>query len=364
MQRKNEANWIESRERWQINVQQDGERKTFSSSTLGKKGKIEAERKADEWLKAKHQNLNARFDSLYKEFLDEILLLTSKTNYIKHEQIGRLWLAPHLKFKRVVAITEQDWQNCINAAYKAGKYKKTLQNIRAVITKFTRYARKRGIPMHRPEFLDIPKDAPEKEKKILQPSGLKTLFAHDTIRQYGKDRFVFFIYAFRFIVLTGVRRGELCALKKRDVKDGFVSIRGSVNTLNQETRGKNDNARRWFALSQHAKDVLQKQAEMLKEKGVISPYLFPDEFGERLDPNHLYKCWYTYRKQHGIKSSLHEMRHTLISVAKADVPEQLLKRTVGHSQSMDTFGVYGHDVQGEMERVAGILDEIFSKTLE
>lgn len=48
--RKNEASWIESRGRWQINVQSDGERRTFSSSIAGKKGKIAAEKKADAWL--------------------------------------------------------------------------------------------------------------------------------------------------------------------------------------------------------------------------------------------------------------------------------------------------------------------------
>jgi len=103
---------------------------------------------------------------------------------------------------------------------------------------------------------------------------------------------------------------------------------------------------------------------MLKSRGIISPYVFPDEYSDVLDPNRLYKCWYRYRKQNSIASSLHEMRHTMISVAKADVPEELLKRTVGHSRSMDTFGVYGHNVQGEMERVANILDGIFDGVLK
>ena len=45
-ERKNEAVWIESRQRWQINVQSEGIRRTFTSSTNGKKGKVEAEKKA------------------------------------------------------------------------------------------------------------------------------------------------------------------------------------------------------------------------------------------------------------------------------------------------------------------------------
>ena len=41
--RRSEAIWVEARERWQINVQRDGKRRTFTSSTPGRRGKHEAE---------------------------------------------------------------------------------------------------------------------------------------------------------------------------------------------------------------------------------------------------------------------------------------------------------------------------------
>ena len=45
--RKNEAIWIEKSQRWQIKVQKDGVRRAFYSFTPSKRGKIEAEKKAD-----------------------------------------------------------------------------------------------------------------------------------------------------------------------------------------------------------------------------------------------------------------------------------------------------------------------------
>ena len=51
--RKNEAIWIEKRRYWQIKVTNEaGVRKTFCSSVglSTRKGKLQAERKADEWL--------------------------------------------------------------------------------------------------------------------------------------------------------------------------------------------------------------------------------------------------------------------------------------------------------------------------
>lgn len=129
-----------------------------------------------------------------------------------------------------------------------------------------------------------------------------------------------------------------------------------------ETSGKNNNPRRYIVLPKRAIEVLDAQKQMLKERSIIS--VFPDESGGVLDPNHLFRKWKTYRKQYGIACTLHEMRHTLISIAKADMPDQLIKRIVGHSKSMDTFGVYGHDVDGELERAANILDDIFGAVLK
>ena len=50
-------------------------------------------------------------------------------------------------------------------------------------------------------------------------------------------------------------------------------------------------------------------------------------------------------------------------MVKNDLPEQMVKAIVGHSASMDTFGVYGHKVDGEAEQAAKILDLAFAQKL-
>ncbi len=42
----------------------------------------------------------------------------------------------------------------------------------------------------------------------------------------------------------------------------------------------------------------------------------------------------------------------MISAVSPDMPEKLLKMIVGHSESMDTQGVYSHEMIGEAERAA------------
>ena len=98
---------------------------------------------------------------------------------------------------------------------------------------------------------------------------------------------------------------------------------------------------------------------MLKAEGVISPWVFLDESGGVSEPNRVYRLWQTYREQHGIKSSIHELRHTHISLMQDTVPENMLKRMVGHTRNMDTFGVYGHEVDGEAAKAAALVDGVF-----
>lgn len=364
-QRTNEAVWHEKHKRWQINVQSDGERRSFYSSVEGKKGKIEAEKKADKWFEKKNRRNNVRLGVLWKEFLEETKLLTGTGNYAQKEQLGRTWILPKLKSKRVSTITLQDWQTCINEAYKAGKSKKTLKNIRGCMTAFYTYVKKQNIEITRPEDLKIQSDSPVGERDILQPDDIKILFSVDCITNRGKRESCFYIHAWRFIVLTGLRRGELCGLKPNDIKDNILYVRRSLNRFREETGGKTDAAKRYMVLSHLAQAVLDEQSAMLKANNIIHPrYLFTDIYGEQINPNSLYKKWSTYRKQHGIKSSLHEMRHTLVSVSKSEVSEEMLKPVLGHTKSMDTFGIYGHEVDGDRQRVADAIDRIFSAILK
>ena len=143
----------------------------------------------------------------------------------------------------------------------------------------------------------------------------------------------------------------------------MLTIKRSINSLNQQTAGKNDNARRSIFLPDIALKILEDQREALIERGIVSPWVFPDEYGECLAPNHMKKLWDTYKKQHGMECTLHELRHTFISMVKSDMPAELVKATVGHSEDMDTFGVYGHAFNDDMKRAANIIDDVFKRTL-
>ncbi len=364
-----EAIWYESRKRWQVNVQIDGVRKTFTSSTPGRKGKIEAEKKADQWVPPPKVATNpkispeARFWSAYELFLEDVKVRTGESNYANTDSIGRIWLKPRLEHRKLSSITEQDWQECLNEAAKQGRSKKMLQNIRGAISAFNRYCKKCRVYMAPTEDLDIARTAPTKPKTILQPQQLRTLFGTDLTKEHGQETSSFYIHAWRFCVLSGVRKGELLALQRSDIQNGVVHIQRSISRFNHIGPTKTKMSDRTFKINKHMQRELDSQAAMLKARGIISPWLFPAEDGDRTNPAVFYIRWCAYCAHHGFKVTLHELRHTLISIGGTALTAEQLKPMVGHTDNMDTFGVYGHAVDGEQQRVADALDALFAKFL-
>ena len=360
--RTTEAIWDQSKSMWRCRVKRNGEPRYFYSPTPGTKGKLESERKADAWL-ADVMSSDMAFDIAWDAFIEYRKAHASKDCFLKEESLGRLYVKPALKKKPLSRIVGQDWQNAVLMGADNDLSRRSCLNIRSTIASFVLHCEMQGITVCPPKRIMIPKSAPVGERHILQPPDLKTLFTSDTISRYGRNIPCHFIHAWRFLVMTGLRRGELCGLQQSDLEGNALFLKRSINAYNDETPGKTDAARRYVALSARALDILDAQKEMLKRRGIISPWLFPDEYGECLEPNHLYRTWRTYRKQHGIKCTLHELRHTFVSLVKVDMPESLIRSMVGHVDSMDTFGVYAHRVDSDIDRAAAIIDDVFSRLI-
>ena len=152
-ERKNEASWIESWNRWQINVQANGERRTFTCSTPGKKGKIAAEKKADTWLEQQLVGEGTRCEVLLDKFYEHKKLTTSRANYDQIEYYIRVYIKPVIGMNKIGRITENDLQRVIDQAFAAGLAHKTLCNIRATLHAFFKFCRKERATALFPENL-------------------------------------------------------------------------------------------------------------------------------------------------------------------------------------------------------------------
>lgn len=353
--RTNVAVWHEKYHRWQIKVQKDGVRKTFYSMQPGRTGQRECHKKADEWLDYNITHQQTKIKNILQDYLYYIKETSSKTNYTKIESVSRIWIIPNIGNLKISNLNEQHIQTIINKAYKKGLAKKSLQNIRSIALKFIKYCRKSKMTNLFPEDITIPAGAKKAQKRILQPADMAILFSSDKTTLYRKEVEDKFIHAYRLQVLTGLRPGELLGLYKTDIRDGFLFVQRSKNSLNEITTGKNENAIRHIALNNLAKIELNAQLE----KNIEGKYLFGD-----ISLSTYENRWRSYCSHNHINYvSLYELRHTFVSVVK-NLPEGQVKQLVGHSKNMDTFGWYGHEIVGENIVIAEQINTLFSDILK
>lgn len=360
MKRTNIAAWIEKRKYWQIKVQKNGERRTFTRATPGRVGQRNANAKADAWLEEGIKNQKVRVEREYPIFLEEKKNNTCYHNWRTMSNRWGKWIKPQIKNKLVIELCDEDLQNVLNAAFKKKPLaKKTLQNIRGDMSSFVKFCRRERLTTYVPDDVTIPAKAEESAKTILQPEGLIKLFSCDLSVDHHKLIKEPYINAYRYQVLTGLRPGEVLGFMKSDLLSGIFLVRRSIDIDGNITPGKNKNAQRSQVLTEAEKRVLADQKELVEQLGLDdSLYVFGIK-SQQDYRNHLKR----YCKANGIPPvTPYELRHTFVSIAKI-LPEGLVKPLVGHSVNMDTFGIYGHFLKGDGDKTAALLGNVFDQLL-
>ena len=240
--RTNTATWNEKYNRWQINVQKDGYRRSFYSSAPGRTGQREANAKADAWLDDGISPTGERLEAAYNQYRQECKENMSTTEYNHVDSVGRVWIIPNLGKRKITELNDGDVQKMLDKAAAMGRSKKTIQDINGILNKFLKWCRRNKKTTYRPDDVHIPASARLKGKTVLQPDDLCTLFSTDTALYKGKRQKDEYIHAYRFQVLTGLRPGELRGLRVKDIQGGVVYVQRSVNVYGETTQGKNENA--------------------------------------------------------------------------------------------------------------------------
>ena len=177
------------------------------------------------------------------------------------------------------------------------------------------------------------------------------------------------VHAYRLAVMTGLRPGELLGLRVGDLDGDRLHIGRAINRQNEETSGKNENAIRTVVLHPLAVNEIYaqlRQRTMEEER----PLTNDDPLFLLSNQQSLYNYWKFYQRCNGIDPpiSLYELRHTFVSMVADAVSPAQLRRMVGHSRSMDTFGWYAHDVTGRdvatAQTISGVLAEYAPDTEE
>ena len=195
--------------------------------------------------------------------------------------------------------------------------------------------------------------------------GVAKAFAQDVESKQGNlsewDYVVFFSIAF----YTGLRKGEIHALRWCDLTGTHLSVKRSIMQVkigeDRETSPKNDASYRTLQMPLPLIKLLDEHKERQK-KNLAN---FTDDYrvcgGEEIlrDASIHVRNW-TYSKQSGLKRiRIHDFRHSHVSVlANERINIQEIARRLGHSRIEMTWNTYSHLYPREEERAVEILNSI------
>ncbi len=347
--------WIEKEKRWSMRVSINGTIRRFTSRKPGTAGKREVLRKYREFIDG-HGVSPILVSDAWNQFTEQVILKNGRTDaFISLDKYGRNYILPRIGKMIVQNVTLLDLQDIINKAKPvSGKEqlsRKTLSNLRSSIMQFVRFciAAEYMDPLRGELF--IPKTAPKKEKVILQPADIRRLFEGPADDWY--------INIFRFGCVTGLRTGEILGIKTSDIKNGILTINRSINVRNEITPGKTENARRQLYLNKVARRIIDENIK--RNTQLKTDWIFCSKSGGPLSQSTLRNNWIRIAAERGLPGSIYSLRHTFISLMKNEMPESMLKTIVGHGAKMDTYGIYGHIVDGELQKAAKIIDVNFKE---
>jgi len=173
-------------------------------------------------------------------------------------------------------------------------------------------------------------------------------------------------------IATGLRRGELLALRWSDVDEAAGTL--TVARALSRSAGvgyaiaepKSRRAHRTIALPALARDALRRQAEMQgREREAAGSawqdragYVFLDPIGRLRKPEAVGSAWRALVARTGIgRLRLHDLRHTAATLSlSAGIPVQDVADMLGHSSASITLDVYSHAVAEGPRRVADAMD--------
>ncbi|NLZ52603.1 MAG: site-specific integrase [Thermoanaerobacteraceae bacterium] len=286
--------------------------------------------------------------------------LKKQATYYQYKILYEQHIFPIIGNRLITSVKQYDIQQIIAKMNEKGLSTWTMKHVRKILhIAFDRAFKDKLIPENPVVDIEIPKKQ-AKPRKTITASELKILFENlKNSRWY---------WAFRFMLVTGLRRGELLALRwsdidyenKRIIVDESNSASGLGDTKNSKVH--------YVPLSERAIYYLAKQKEMLQHEFnpiLYNPELqkldliFPSENGTLMKSDSLNSVLDRINRKTGLHITPHMFRHTFVYMSKGHMTLSELQEALGHDESTTTLDIYG-TMLSDTEKVANKIDEAFA----
>ena len=236
------------------------------------------------------------------------------------------------------------------AALMASRAPSTVASMHASLVRMLQAAVDEGL------LASVPKSDPPKASKsrrrALPASGVSALL--DALDPSDARQF-----AVALIACTGLRRGEACALRWRDVEGDVIRVPREAT--------KSDAGERSVPMDVSTSEMVETrrrhvEAALSKVGSALSPSdaLCCTDDGRPLTPNALRLWWQRHRAGYCLDGvTLHELRHTyLTNLAQAGVHPSVMQRLAGHASMRTTLSVYTHVHDEDLRAAADALGNL------
>jgi integrase len=288
----------------------------------------------------------------------------SQKTYERYESIVRVHLSPALGRIRLKALTSDHVRGLYREKLDSGLAPRTVLHIHRTLSKALKQATDDGL---------IPRNAaasvkpPQARREEMQPlSRDQVRMFLDTVK--GDRMEALYVLA----VTSGLRQGELLALKWEDVDLEGTNPTLEVRRSLSETRGRRSfvipksgrgrhlrlSKRAASALRVHRKRQLEervRKAGLWEDHGLI----FPSEVGTPMSGRNLYRAFKIRVKRAALPQTLrfHDLRHTCATLLlRQGVNPKFVQELLGHADISLTLNTYSHVLPDMGDAAAGGMD--------
>ena len=277
------------------------------------------------------------FSELASRYLaNRELIGLKRTTLMDYESYTRVHLLPAFGDLELHAITIELIEEFIAAKRQEGKAVKSILNYLGLLHAMFAFAVRRGWAAHnRVALVEKPRGRRNLDIRFLDVQELEALLAATPTDERGTTEHVLYLTA----AMTGLRRGELLALRWQDVDwtAGVVRVRRNY-TRGRFGTPKSGRSSRAVPLAQRVRDELQLHHERSRFQAPADLVFAHPELGVVLDPAKLRKRFQAAARRAGLRPvRFHDLRHTFgTRMAAAGAPLRWIQEWLGHSDYRTT----------------------------
>ncbi|MFZ3132726.1 MAG: tyrosine-type recombinase/integrase [Desulfosporosinus sp.] len=299
----------------------------------------------------------------FEKWLDiYVKQLKKKATYDQYKTLYEQHIKPIIGHRRLSGVKPLDIQTVIAKMNDKKRASKTMKHVKSIMNiAFNKALDDKLISSTPVVKIEIP---------VKQAKTRKVLTVEDLIKLYKAMERSRWIWSIRFLLVTGLRRGEMLALKWTDIDTENKRI--TIDESNSSSGiGDTKSAKvHYVPLSDKALGYLDGQKLMLEkeanpilhnEKLKKTALVFPSKNGTMIRPDSYYTMLRRFAIKAEIKASAHCIRHTFVYLNREAMSLKELQAILGHDESTTTLDLYGDILEETMTKTASKIDDVFDK---